>query len=161
MSLLGYGSMILLPAWAVKVLNGDVSTNGLLLSVYGIGAVLGGLSIAAFASRRNRGKVWTFGSMILPMALLAFALSRNLPISLFCIGLIGFSYVTVETNNSAIVQSVVPDELRGRVIGWYTLMYTGGEPLGALAVGLMADKTSEPLTMIVCSAGLVFFSIFI
>src|SRR5262249_1152188 len=81
MSLLGYGFIILLPAWAVKILNGGVSTNGLLLSVYGIGAVLGGLSIAAFASRRDRGKVWTFGSLILPMVLLAFALSRNLSLS--------------------------------------------------------------------------------
>ena len=160
-SLLGYGPIILLPAWAVKMLNGDVSTNGLLLSVYGIGAVLGGLNIAAFASRKNRGKVWTSGSMIMPMVMLAFALSRNLPISLFCLGLIGFSYITVETNNSAIVQSVVPDELRGRVIGWFTLMYTGGEPLGSLAIGLMADWTSEPFTIIVCSVGLVLFSILI
>jgi len=48
--------LILLPAWAIKILNGDVTTNGLLLSVHGIGAVLGGLFIAALASRRNRGK---------------------------------------------------------------------------------------------------------
>lgn len=157
-SIIGYGPIILLPAWAVKILKGDVTTNGLLLSVHGIGAVLGGLFIAALASRRNRGKVWTSGSIIMPLAMFAFALSRNLPISLFCLGLIGFSYVTLETNNSAIVQSTVPDELRGRVIGLFALMYTGGEPLGALAVGLLADRTSESFTFYVCSVGMMLFA---
>lgn len=142
----------------MKILKGDVTTNGLLLSVHGIGAVLGGLFIAALASRRNHGKVWTSGSIIMPPAMFAFALSRNLPISLFCLGLIGFSYVTLETNNSAIVQSTVPDELRGRVIGLFALMYTGGEPLGALAVGLLADRTSVSFTFYVCSVGMMLFA---
>jgi predicted MFS family arabinose efflux permease len=153
--------MVLLPAWAVRILNGDVTTNGLLLSVHGIGAIFGGLLIAALASRRYRGKVWTLGSIIIPLAMVAFALSRNLPISLLCLGLIGFSYVALETNNSAIVQSAVPDELRGRVTGLYALMYTGGEPLGSLAMGLLADRTSEPFTFFVCSVGLMLFSILI
>ena len=160
-SIIGFGPIVLLPAWAVKILNGDVTTNGLLLSVRGIGAVFGGLLIAALASRGNRGKVWTLGSIIIPLAMVAFALSRNLPISLLCLGLIGFSYVTLETNNSAIVQSSVPDELRGRVIGLFALMYTGGEPLGSLAMGLLADQTSEPFTFFVCSVGLILFSILI
>jgi MFS family permease len=158
LSIIGYGPLILLPAWAVKILNGDVATNGLLLSVFGIGAVLGGLLIATLASRRNRGKVWTSGSIIMPLAMFAFALSRNLPLSLFCLGWMGLSYLALETNNSAIVQSSVPDELRGRVIGLFTLMYTGGEPLGALAVGLLADKTSEPIAFYICSIGMMLFA---
>jgi predicted MFS family arabinose efflux permease len=160
-SIIGYGPIILLPAWAVKILSGDVTTNGLLLSARGIGAVLGGLLIAALASRRNRGKVWTSGSMMMPLAMFVFALSRNLPLSLFCLGLIGFSYVTLETNNSAIIQSTVPDELRGRVIGLFALMYTGGEPLGALAAGLLADRIGEPFTFCVCSVGMMLFAILI
>lgn len=158
LSIVGYGPLILMPAWAVEILNGDVNTNGLLLSVHGIGSVLGALLIAAVASRRNRGRVWTSGSVILPLAMLAFALSRSLPISLFCLGLAGFSYVTLETNNSAIFQSTVPDELRGRVTGLFTLMYTGGEPLGALAVGLLADRAGEPFTFYVCSVGMMLFA---
>jgi MFS family permease len=161
LSIIGYGPMILLPAWAVRILNGDVTTNGMLLSAHGLGAVLGGLVIAALASRGNRGKVWTSGGILLPLAMAAFALSRNLPLSLFCVGMIGFSYVTLETNNSAIVQSFVPDELRGRVIGLFALMYTGGEPLGALAIGLLADRTGAPVTFFVCAAGLILFSMFI
>lgn len=160
-SIIGFGPLVLLPAWAVKILNGDVTTNGLLLSVHGIGAVLGGLLIAALASRGIRGRVWTWGSLLLPLAMAAFALSRDLPISLFYLGLAGLAYVTLETNNSAIVQSVVPDELRGRVTSLYALMYTGGEPLGSLTMGLLADRTSEPLTFFVCAVSLMFFSILI
>lgn len=73
----------------------------------------------------------------------------------------GLSYVTLETNNSAIIQSTVPDELRGRVIGLFTLMYTGGEPLGALAVGLLAARTSESFTFYICSVGMMLYSILI
>ncbi len=160
-SIIGFGPMVLLPAWAVRILHGDVTTNGLLLSVRGMGAVAGGLFIAALASRGNRGKVWTLGSMVLPLAMAAFALSRNLSVSMLCLGLIGFSYVSLETNNSAIVQSAVPDDLRGRVTGLYALMYTGGEPLGSLAMGLLAERTSEPFTFFVCSTGLVLFSVLI
>jgi MFS family permease len=160
-NIIGYGPIILLPAWAVKILNGDVGTNGLLLSAHGMGAVLGGLLIAALASRKNRGKVWTIGSLIMPLAMFAFALSRSLPVSLFCLGLVGFAYVTLATNNSTIVQSIVPDELRGRVIGLFALMYSGGEPLGALAVGLLADRISQPLTFMVCAFGLLLFAVLI
>lgn len=160
-SIIAYGSLIVLPAWAVKIFNGDVTTNGLLLSAHGIGAVLGGLLIAALASRKNRGKVWTSGSILLPLAMLAFALSRNLPVALFCLGLVGLAYVMLETNNSAIVQSTVPDELRGRVTSLYALMYTGGEPLGALAVGLLAGGAGISLTFIVCTIGMLLFALLI
>jgi MFS family permease len=161
LSIVGYGPLILMPAWAVEILNGDVTTNGQLLSVHGIGAVLGALLIAAVASRRNRGQVWTSGSVMMPLAMSAFALSRSLPISLFCLGLVGFSYVTLETNNSAIIQSTVPDELRGRVTSLFALMYTGGEPLGALVIGLTAEWMSEPFALFACSGALLLFSILI
>ena len=161
LSIIGYGPLVLLPAWSVKILNGHIATNALLLSVHGIGAVLGGVFFAVVASSRNRGKVWTSGSVILPLAMFVFAGSRNLPLSLFCLGLMGFSYVTVDTGNSAIIQSTVPDELRGRVIGTFALMYTGGEPLGALAAGLLADRTSESFTFYAGSVGLLLFAIII
>lgn len=160
-SILGYGPIILLPVWAMKVLSGDVTTNGLLLSVHGIGAVLGGLLIAAAASRNGRGKVWTLGSLLMPLAMAAFAFSRNLPFSLACLGLIGMAQVAMSTNNAAIIQARVPDELRGRVMGTYALTYVGGEPLGALAVGLLTDRTSAALTFSVCAAGLLLWAAFI
>jgi MFS family permease len=158
LNMIGYGPTILLPAWAVTVLHGGVGTNGQLLSAYGVGGILGGLLIAVLASRRNRGRVWTVGSALMPLAMFAFALAHSLLVSLLCLVLAGFAYVTLETNNSTIVQSLVPDELRGRVIALLALMYTGGLPLGALAVGLLADRFGEPFTFAACAIGLLIFA---
>ena len=77
MNIVGFGPINLLPAWAVTILKGDVTTNGLLLSVRGIGAVIGGLLIAAIAGRGGRGKLWTASSILMPLTMLAFAASRN------------------------------------------------------------------------------------
>lgn len=161
-SVLGYGPIVLLPAWAVTVLRGDVATNGLLLSVHGAGAVLGGLLIAALAGRgRPRGAAWTAGSVLLPLALAAFAAARGLPASLACLALMGLAQVIMSTNNSALIQSNAPDALRGRVMGLYTLMYVGGEPLAALGAGLLAERIGAAVTFYACAAGLLLFALLV
>ena len=153
LNIVGFGPITLLPAWAVTILNGDVTTNGLLLSARGIGAVIGGLLIAAIASRGGRGKMWALSSILMPLTMIAFAASRNVPLSLLLMAMIGFTLVTVMNNSNAMVQSVVPDELRGRVMGLYSLMFMGGGPIGALLAGVLADRTSEPFTFYLCAAG--------
>jgi predicted MFS family arabinose efflux permease len=163
MNIVGFGPITLMPAWSVNILNGDVTTNGLLLSARGIGAVIGGLIIAAVASRGGRGKMWAFASFLMPLTMLAFAFSRSVPLSLLLMGIVGFALVSIMNNSNAMVQSNVPDELRGRVMGLYSLMFMGGGPLGALLVGLLADGTSEPTTFMICAiatlayAGLIYF----
>lgn len=160
-NLLGFGLITLLPAWSVNVLGGDVTTNGMLLSARGAGAVIGGLAIAALANRGMRGKMWAFGSLIVPVTIVFFALTRSLPFSLALLGLMGFALITVMNNSNAMVQSRVPDELRGRVMGLYSLMFMGGGPVGSLLIGLLADKTSEPTTALICAAIMLVYGIFI
>ncbi|HEX9019536.1 MAG TPA: MFS transporter [Anaerolineaceae bacterium] len=158
-NIFGWSLMTLLPAWAVNVLHGDVTTNGLLLSARGIGAVIGGLAIAALSTRGIRGKMWATSSFILPVMMTVFAFMRWLPFSLLVLTVIGFALITIMNNSNAMVQSRVPDELRGRVMGLYSLMFMGGGPIGALMVGLMADGAGhlfprlggEPVTVIFCA----------
>jgi MFS family permease len=161
LNIVGFGPITLLPAWAVNILQGDVTTNGLLLSARGIGAVIGGLIIAAIASRGGRGKMWAASSILMPLTMAAFAASRNVPLSLILMGIAGFTLVMVMNNSNAMVQACVPDELRGRVMGLYSLMFMGGGPLGALLVGLLADGTNEPFTFYVCALGTLMFAGFI
>jgi MFS family permease len=161
LNIVGFGPINLLPAWAVNILKGDVTTNGLLLSVRGIGAVIGGLLIAATAGRGGRGKMWTAASILMPLTMLAFAASRSLTVSLFLMAVIGFTLVTVMNNSNAMVMTSVPDELRGRVMGLYSLMFMGGGPLGALLVGLFAARTNEPLTFYICAIGTFIFALVI
>jgi predicted MFS family arabinose efflux permease len=160
-NILGFGPMTLMPAWSVTVLNGDVTTNGMLLSARGIGAVIGGIAIAALASRKLRGKMWAISSFLLPVCLLIFALTAWLPLSLFLLGIIGLAFVAIMNNSNAMVQAIVPDVLRGRVMALYSLMFMGGGPLGSLVIGVIADRTSEPFTVGLCALGCLVFALLI
>lgn len=160
-NVLASGLLTLVPAWAVNILHGDVTTNGVLLSARGIGAVIGGLTIAVLSGRGVRGRMWATSSFILPLTVLAFALSRELLLSLALLVVMGFNLITIMNNSNAMVQSRTPDHLRGRVMGLYSLMFMGGGPLGALLGGVLAERTSETFTVLVCGALLLVYAVFI
>lgn len=157
-SIFGFGLITLMPAWAVEVLGGDVTTNGAMLSARGGGAVVGGLLIAALAGRGVRGKIWSFSSFLIPISMIAFAYARALPVALALLAVMGFSMITVMNNSNAMVQSRVPDVLRGRVMALYSLMFMGGGPVGSLMVGLFASRFGEQATAIVCAVALLLFA---
>jgi predicted MFS family arabinose efflux permease len=161
LNVFGFGLVTLMPAWAVNVLGGDVTTNGVLLSARGAGAVIGGLAIAAFAARGVRGRMWAASSWLLPLTIFLFALTRWLPAALLLLAAMGFSLMTIMNNSNAMIQSRVPDELRGRVMGLYSLMFMGGGPIGALLVGLIADRTGEPVTAMLCAGMILIFALLI
>ncbi len=158
-SLFGLSVVILLPAWSVDVLKGDVTTNGLLLSARGVGALLGALMVASLGRMKVQGKLWTAGSFVMPITLLFFAGTRWLPLALFVLVIAGWGFMIQANTSNALVQSQVPDHLRGRVMGIYTLVFFGGMPLGALLAGGLADYLGEPqaltlgaIALLVCSA---------
>lgn len=157
----GFGLVTLVPAWAVEVLGGDATTNGLLYSARGVGAVIGGLTIASLSSRQFRGKMWSISSLLLPVAIASFALSTWLPASLLILAVMGFCMISILNNSNAMVQSRVPDELRGRVMGIYSVMFMGGGPIGSLLIGQMAEYTSEQTTAFICGAFLLAFAVWI
>jgi len=103
--------------------------------------------IAYLGARIVRGKLWTLGSLVMPVALIIFALVRNLPISLLMLVVIGWSLMSVMNLTNALIQTHIPDELRGRVMSVYILLFQGGFPIGALVAGYLAGITSEALTV--------------
>lgn len=147
-SVFGFSLMNLMPAWATNVLGGDVKTNGLLLSARGVGSLAGALMIAYLGSRVVRGKIWTIGSVVMPISLLIFGVFRILPVSLAMLVVMGWSLMSAVNITNALVQTHVPDELRGRVMSVYTLIFQGGMPIGALLTGWVADKFSEPAAVL-------------
>lgn len=160
-SIFAFGCLTLIPAWAVDVLKGDVRTNGLLLSARGVGSLGAGLLIANIGSKGFRGKIWTVGAISMPICLFIFSLFRSIPISLFFMALVGWTWIMVVNTSNALIQSNVSDELRGRVMGFYTLVMIGGQPLGALLTGLVADRIGEPVTFAICAGILMFVSVFL
>ena len=151
-AMFGISLVTLIPAWSVDVLGGDVRTNGALLAARGIGAVSGALMVAALGSRPIRGKLWTVGSFVMPLAMVAFAAARIVPVSMAMLVGVGWSFMVVANTSNSMVQTMVPDELRGRVMGVYTLMFFGGMPLGSLLIGSMAELLTEPVTLAINAA---------
>lgn len=146
-AMFGISLVTLIPAWSVDVLGGDVRTNGALLAARGIGAVSGALMVAALGSRPIRGKLWTVGSFVMPLSMFAFAAAHLVPVSMAMLVGVGWSFMVVANTSNAMVQTMAPDDLRGRVMGIYTLMFFGGMPIGALMVGSMAELLTEPITL--------------
>jgi MFS family permease len=147
-SLFGMSYATLLPAWAVDILHGDSTTNGFLQSARGVGSLLGALMIASLGRFRFKGKLLTLGSLVFPISLLAFAAVSWLPLSLLVLVGVGWGFMVMLNMANALVQTLVPDELRGRVMGVYTLGFFGVMPIGALLAGAVAQITNEPITVV-------------
>ncbi len=158
-SIFGIGMMNLLPAWAVDVLLGDVTTNGWLVSARGFGSLISALMLAYWGSRKLRGRLWTYGAFIMPVTLFIFAWIRWLPLSLVTLLGVGWGFMMILNNSQAIVQSLVPDALRGRVMGVYTLIFFGSMPIGSLLAGSLAEWIGEPLTVMVGAIMLLLFAV--
>lgn len=158
-SIFGIGMMNLLPAWATDVLHGDVTTNGWLVSARGFGSLISALMLAYWGTRKLRGRLWIYGAFVLPLALFVFAWMRWLPLSLVTLLGAGWGFMMVTNNSQAIVQSIVPDALRGRVMGVYTLVFFGSMPIGSLLAGSVAQGIGEPLTVMLGAGMLLVMAI--
>jgi len=159
-SLFGIAVFTLLPAWAVDVLGGDARTLGFLQSARGAGAFAGALALASFSRNRMKGRLLTAGTFAFPCMLLAFALTRWLPWSLFALIGVGAAQILIMNLANVIIQTQVTDNLRGRVMGLYTLTFFGLMPLGGLLAGTVGDQLGAPLAfalggtgLLVCAAG--------
>lgn len=155
---MAYGT--LLPAWAVDILGGDATTNGLLQSARGTGSLIGALMIASFGYRARRGRWLTTGMFVYPILLLAFAAIRLLPLSLAVLVGVGWGGMIIFNMGNTLVQTHVSDEFRGRVMSIYTLTFFGGMPLGALWAGALAEVIGAPLTVVVSTLASLTFAIF-
>jgi MFS family permease len=137
----------LLPAWAVEVLGGTATTNGLLQSARGAGSLLGALMIAALGYLGQRGRWLTLGMFVYPLLLLVFALVRSLPLSLAALVGVGWGGMVLYNMANTLLQTHVSDEFRGRVMSIYSMIMFGGMPLGALWAGTVAQFLGAPLTL--------------
>jgi MFS family permease len=145
-SLFGIGFTSLFPAWAVKVLGGDETTNGFLQSARGVGALLGALMIAYLGSFRGRGRLLVAGAFAFPALILVFTLIRHVPLALLVLVGVGLGQMVMMNTSNALVQLETPDEMRGRVMSIYTMGFFGSMPIGNLLAGVAAAWLGEPLT---------------
>jgi MFS family permease len=148
-SMFGISFATLFPAWAVDVLGGDATTNGLLQSARGLGALLSALMLASLGRSRFKGKLLTLGTFAFPLLLLVFTFMRSLPLALLVLVGTGVAVILIMNIANALVQGLVPDALRGRVMSVYSMTFFGCMPLGALWIGAAAEHAGAPIAMII------------
>jgi MFS family permease len=151
-SIFGLSFATLIPAWAVKVLHGDATTNGFLQSARGFGALASALFIASLGRFTFKGKLLTAGSVIFPVLLIVFSFISWLPASLLILLGLGASLILVFNLANALIQILVTDELRGRTMGVYTFTFFGFMPVGSLLMGTLAEHFSEHTAIIIGAA---------
>jgi predicted MFS family arabinose efflux permease len=143
----------LLPAFAVEVLHQGETALGLLNAAVGVGAVLGALFMASRAHLEKRAGRLMFGSLIFPFSILAFSFSGSYALSLLLLVVTGFGLVVQNISINSIIQTLVDDHLRGRIMSIYLLAFFGAVPIGSLQAGTAAQVLG-PVTGLALSAGL-------
>lgn len=141
-SIFGFQYLTLMPVIARDVLHTDASGYGLLVTFVGIGAVLGALLLAALGARMRRGQLFTVSAMSFASLLLLFSFVNERHVASGVLLFVGLTMLINGALANGILQSSVPDELRGRVMAAYVFFYVGFTPIGSLLAGALARATS-------------------
>ena len=143
-NLFAFGYSALLPAFAKDVLGQGPKGLGALGASVGIGALCGALLVASSTGYKRKGELLTFGNLFFPSMVLCFAASKIFPLSMLVLVGVGFGFMVQNATANTIIQTMVPDRLRGRVMAVYMLVFQGFFPIGALMAGAIAQHFTIP-----------------
>jgi MFS family permease len=142
--------LTLLPVFVQKVFKGGPGDYGILLSAVGVGALISALMVANISERlQHKSRFMNWGMLVMIIGLLLFGLSSNFILTMVALAFAGGAMVAVNTTMNTIVQSTVPEELRGRILSVWTLCTVGFMPLGNLQSGIVAEQWGAPTSIIV------------
>ena len=153
MSLLGMPYSVLMPIFADQILHGGAKALGLLMGISGLGALAGAFSLALRRSPRGLGEWIAAAASGFGLSLLAFSFSRSFPLSVLLMVPVGFCFMVQMAATNTLIQMMIPDSLRGRVMSVYSMMFMGMAPIGALLGGTLAHHLGAPLTVALGGAG--------
>jgi MFS family permease len=161
-SLIGMPYSILMPIFAKNVLHGDAHTLGFLVGASGIGALIGAIYLASRKSVRGLGRVIPISAGMFGAGLLTFSFSRFLPLSLMLMVITGFGMITQMASSNTVLQTIVDEDKRGRVMAFYTMSIRGMSPFGSLLAGSLAASIGAPNTLLIgglcCMLGALWFA---
>jgi len=138
-SIFGFQYLSMMPVIARDVLRTGAGGYGLLLTFVGIGALTGALSLAGLGARIKRGRLYNSTAYAYAGLIVLFSLMRSVHLGAVVLLFLGLAMLINGALSNGIIQSVVPDELRGRVIATYIFVYVGFPPIGSFLAGLLAD----------------------
>jgi MFS family permease len=151
----GWSYMVVMPAFARDVLGRGADGFGTLMAASGMGALVGALVVATFGHRITPRKLALGGVWLFALALLAFSFARNFNVALAFLFVAGFGMLLFFSTTNTVLQTIVPDEMRGRVMGVWSLIFGAMIPLGSLEAGGVANWLGTPFALgfgaIVCA----------
>lgn len=161
-SLMGMPYVVLMPIFADRILGGGPSAYGLLMSASGLGALAGAGTLAMRSTLQGLGRIIAISACGFGVCLVFFAMSRSLWLSAFLLVPTGFFMMLEMASSNTLIQAMVPDRLRGRVMSVYSMMFMGMAPLGALMAGSLAEPLGAPETVaiggVICIGGGIWFA---
>lgn len=161
-STMGMPYTVLMPDFTAEVLHGGPATLGTLMGASGVGALTGALFLASRASVLGLGRWIVRGTLAFGSGLLVLALARTSWIALPALTLLGGGFMIQMAATNTILQTIVSEELRGRVMSFYTMAFLGTAPIGSLVAGVLAELIGTPATIgvggLACLAGAAWFA---
>jgi MFS family permease len=162
-SLAGMPYAVLMPIIADQILHGGASGLGILMGASGVGALAGALSLAGRKGVAGLGRWVAFSSAGFGAGLMLFSLSRTFWLSAALLVPVGLFMMVQMASSNTLIQTMVPDHLRGRVMAVYSMMFMGMAPLGSLLAGVLAERLGAPRTVAaggaVCIVGAAIFAL--
>ena len=162
LSLMGWPFMVLMPVFAGQVLHGGAHTLGFLMGAVGVGSLISALSMVMRRSVRGLSKMIPIAASVFGIGLICFGLSHVLWLSMLMMLVTGFGMMQGLTGSNTIIQTLVDENMRGRVMSYYTMAFVGMAPFGSLLAGALAHAIGAPRTVIVsgvaCILGSIWFT---
>jgi MFS family permease len=162
-SLAGMPYTVLLPVFAKDILHGNANTFGFLLGAAGIGALTGAIYLASRKSVLGLGRWVSNAAGIFAVGLLLFSFSRNIILSLILMVIMGFGMMMQMASTNTMLQTLVEDDKRGRVMSLYVIAFMGTAPFGSFIAGSLASTIGAPYTVltgsIICLIGAIIFTL--
>ena len=160
-SLFGISYVILMPVFAQDILKVGLRGLGMLMSAAGCGALIAALTLALLGDVKYKGKIMIFSMLIFSFSLILFSLSKSYLFSLLALMIIGWSSVTAISLINTLLQTLVPDEFRGRVMSAFMFTFAGIMPFGNLISGSLAQVLGVSLTVLIGGVSCGLFFLFI
>jgi len=152
-SFMGVPYTVLMPVFATRILHGGPHTLGFLMGAVGVGSVCAALSLALRKSVRGLYRVIPTVAAVFGGGLIAFSFSRSFWLSLALMGVTGFGMMKFTAASNTVIQTIVEEDKRGRVMSYYMMAYMGASPFGSLLAGSLAPVLGAPGTVLLCGVG--------
>lgn len=154
-TLIGMSYMVILPVFAAEIFNGDAVIFGYMTSAVGLGSLIGAFFVGTKNNILGLDKLILIGTILFGIGLSIFSFSSILWLSLLALLATGLGRVIIFTGSNTLIQSIAPEEKRGRVLSFYIMLFMGSLSLGSFVIGFVSDWIGAPATLALGSLGVL------